>query len=262
MIRSRRAAAAGRHPSRSGAYVLLSGVAWGAIVTTFESLSQPPLDLSLSQYFLFYSRLLLHFSVSGALLAWLTAKISKLDRGAAAAIAAVPVVFAASATALLIDWLSVTFVPFWRDEPMSVIWRLSDLGPHMAWTFAVYGGLYMGAFFFLRNEALTRERLRVAELARIGADARMDRAVAEDTLPVVAPDLLVRALSELARRYDEEDERADRLMDKLVQLLRSASGAGAKTRGERNSDLGVRLGPLCRELERPPNVQLSANDRQ
>jgi hypothetical protein len=244
-------------PSKSTGYVLLSGLAWGFVVTTFESLSQPPLDLGLFDYLGFYARILVHFCAGGILIALLTARISDLDRGLLKWIAIGPAIAVATAAALMIDWLSVTYVPIWRNNPMSAMWQLSDVASYAGWIFTVYGGLYIAAFLFLRKEAVTRERLRLAELARIGADARMERALTEQTLPAVAPDLLLRALSELARRYDEDDRRADRLLDKLVKLLRSASGAALKLEPGREPDVAVKLAQLCRELELPANVQFS-----
>jgi hypothetical protein len=229
--------------------VLLSGLAWGLAVTTFESLSQPPLELTLAEYLSFYSRILLHFSVGGMVIAGLTAWISDFDRHFVKWIAIGPIILAATAFALLLDWLSIRYVPIWRNNPMSAMWQLSDVAAYAAWIFSVYGGLYVLTFLFLKGEALTRERLRVAELARLNAEARMDQALTEETLPVLAPDILVRALSELARRYDQDDQRADRLLDKLVQLLRSASRAAVKSRSVRGSDLSARLGQLFHELE-------------
>lgn len=70
-------------------------------------------------------------------------------------------------------------------------------------------------------------------------------------LPAVAPDLLVRALAELARRYDENDGRADRLLDRLVQLLRAASCAAGKAQPRSESDIAAKVATLCGELEPP-----------
>jgi hypothetical protein len=240
-------------PGRSISYVLLSGLAWGIVVTTFESLSQPPLDLSLSEYLTFYSRILLHFGAGGILLALLTGQVSKLDASFLKWIAVVASVAAAMGLALLLDWLSIRVVPFWKNDPMAVMWRLSDLAAYMAWIFAVYGGLYLATFLFLANEGKSRELLRASELARIGAEDRMDRALAQDNEPAVAPDLLLRALSELTHRYDENHRRADRLLDKLVHVLRSANTAGpnliaAKSRMARGPDIAASVSELWVEL--------------
>jgi hypothetical protein len=230
-------------------YVLLSGLAWGVVVTTFESLSQPPLELSLSDYLMFYSRILLHYAVGGLLLAWLTALASSVDRRPPAWITVVPILATATAVALLIDRLSIWYVPFWSNDVMAMAAPPGDVAAHLAWNFGVYGGLYVLTFYFLQNETRTRERLRLTELARIGAEARMDRAMTEDRSPAIAPDLLLRALSELARRYDENDQRADRLLEKLVQLLRSVNSSMSKRPLKRESDLAAKLGRVCGELE-------------
>jgi hypothetical protein len=237
----------------SSKYVLVSGLGWGLIVTTFESLSQPPLELSRSDYVIFYSRILLHFSAAGILLAWLTARASTL-RSSLKWIAVVPSLAASMAAALLLDWLSIRFVPVWKNDPMAAMWRLGDLSAYMGWVFAVYGGLYILTFFLLANEAETSERLRLSELARFRAEHRMDRALEEDTAPAVAPDLMLRALSELGHRYDRNDRRADRLLDKLVQLLRSATvsasgGRAVKMHLNNARDLAARLSELHAELD-------------
>jgi hypothetical protein len=235
-------------PGRSISYVLLSGLAWGIVVTTFESLSQPPLELSLPDYLMFYSRILLHYGAGGLLLAWLTAHASNLDRRIARSVAIPGLLSAAMAVALLIDRLSIRYVPFWSNDAMAMVAPLPDVAAHLAWNFSVYGGLYVLAIYFLQNETLTRERLRLTELARVGAEDRMERAITEDRSPLVAPELLLRALSELARRYDENHRRANALLDKLVRLLRSASGVTANSCVGREADLTVSLGQLRTEL--------------
>ena len=229
-------------------YVLLSGLAWGLVVTTFESLSQPPLELSVSDYFNFYSRILLHYGAAGILLAWLTFCISKIDGPLRKRIAVFGAIAAATSTALLIDWLSIKFVPLWRDGPMAAMWQFSDLGVHMAWLFSVYGGLYMAAFFLLRTEALSRERLRLAELERLSAEARMERSLAEMWAPAVAPDLLLRSLSELASRYNDNDRGADRLLDILVRLLRSASAPTPQAIPDSGLQRHTPLAPILQQL--------------
>jgi hypothetical protein len=164
--------------------------------------------------------------------------------------AVVPVLLVAMAAALLLDRLSLRYVPFWRNDLMAAMApRLSDLAAHFAWIFSVYGGLYVATFFFLRNEMKTHERLRQSELARMSAEDRMGRALAEDASPTIAPDLLLQALSELAQRYDQNDQRADRLLDKLVGVLRSVSGATAKFSRGTEKELAVSFSQLCRELE-------------
>ena len=230
-------------------YMLLSGVAWAFVVTTFESLSQPPLELSLPDYVMFYSRILLHYVAGGLLLAWFMARLGNLDPRIPRWVAIPAVLAAAMAVALLIDRLSVFYVPFWSNAVMAMTAPpLPEIGAHLAWNFSVYGGLYVLTFLFLQNETRSRERLRVTELARIRADARMDRAMAEDRSPAIAPELLLRALSVLAQRYDENHRRANLLLDKLVRLLRSASAAAGKSRLERDADLAANLGKLRAEL--------------
>ena len=240
-------------PQWSTGYVLLSGLAWGVIVTTFESLTQPPLEFGLPDYFAFYSRILLHYGTGGLMMAWLTARVGSHERSYPKWIAAVPTLVAAVAVAVLIDRLSVWYAPpLWSSEVMAMgAPPLPDVAAHLAWNFTVYGGLYVLTVFFLQNEAQTRERLRLSELASVRADARMERALSEDTSAAIAPDLLLRALSELAQRYDQNHARADRLLDKLVQLLRSVSSAASKSRRGRESDLAGSLGQLRRELEVP-----------
>lgn len=238
-------------PRQSRGLVLLAGLAWGFFVTTFESLNQPPLELRPADYFIFYSRVLAHYGAGGLLLAWLTSRISTLRKPVAMWIAAPPALAAAMGLALLIDQLSVRYVPFWRNDVMAAMApRLSDLAAHMGWIFAVYGGLYMTIFSLLRREALSREHLRIAELARLTAEAKIERAAAGNR-PIVAPELLVRALSELSRRYSEDNRRADRLLDMLVRLLRSASGAATQSASGRRGDLAASLAQLSRELDVP-----------
>lgn len=243
-----RARALPSDPGQSTGLVLLGGLAWAFFVTTFESLSQPPLELGPADYITFYSRVLVHYCAGGLLLAWLTSLISRLRNRLAISIAAVAAIAAAMGLALLIDQLSIRYVPFWRNDLMTAMApRRSDLAAHMAWIFAVYGGLYMTIVFLLRREALSREHLRIAELARLSAEAKIERAAAAST-PIVAPDLLVRALSELSRRYGEDHRRADQLLELLVRLLRSASGASGGPDGGREVDLAVGLGQLSREV--------------
>ena len=237
---------------RSTRYILLSGLVWGFLVTTAESLSQPPLDLSLPDFVLFYARILLHYGAAGVLLAWLTAWAGDLD-GRMPDWVMIPALLAsAMAFALLIDRLSIWYVPFWTNETMAMgAPTLPEIAAHLAWMFGVYGGLYVLTFSFLQSETRTRERLRQTELARIRTETLMERALTEDRSPAVAPDLLLRALSELARRYDENNSRATSLLDTLVQLLRSASGATGQSARRRKTDLAVNLDKLRAELRLP-----------
>jgi len=257
MSRNARVVADVRHGAET--YVVLSGLAWGLVVTTFESLSQPPLELGVSDFLMFYSRILLHYGVSGILLAWLTTRISRLEPGFARWIAVASMLAAATALALLIDRLSIWYVPWWRNNLMtSLVPPVLDLAPHMAWMFGIYGGLYVLTVFFLRSEALSRERLRVTELARIGADARMDQALRESRTQPIAPGLLLGALTELAQRYNDNHRRADRLLDMLVKLLRLASSPAAQDaagapRGRR-SGLAAGLDKLRAELASPDHA--------
>jgi hypothetical protein len=244
----------GGDPSESTAFIVFSGFAWGWVVTTFESLNQPPLELTATEFVSLYSRVLLHYAAGGVLLAWLTALISRPDRRFPAWIAVVPILSICMMAALTIDGLSILLVPVWRDDVMSAMWRLSDVAAHLAWIFGMYGGLYVVTFLSLRREAQTRDGLRKAELARIKAESRMEGALAERRLPVLSPVLLLRALSELARRYDEKPGGADRLLDKLVRLLRLASAHATsevsnESPDERGIDLTASLEQLCRELE-------------
>lgn len=251
-------------PSRSAAYVLLSGLAWGFVVATFGSLSAPPLELSLSDYFTFYSRILLHYCVAGILLAWFTSRISKFDRGFPVWMAVVPVIAATTMVALLIDRLSLQ-VPFWRNDLMAAMApRLSDLAAHLGWVVSVYGGLYMMAFFLLQNEARTRERLRLAELDRLSTEAGVEGSLAESRLPAVPSDLLLQAISELAQRYNDNHRRADRLLDILVQLLRSASmpaptDIARKFEPQRAADLASNLDRLRAELGEFDEASIPSN---
>ena len=244
----------GGDPSASTSFIVFTGLAWAGVVTTFESLNQPPLELTPAEFFSLYSRVLLHYAAAGVLLAWLTALISGPDRRFPTWIAAIPILAVCMTVALTIDRLSIVLVPLWRDDVMSAMWRSSDVAAHLAWIFGMYGGLYVVTFLSLRREAQTRDSLRNAELARIKTETRMEGALAERRLPVLSPDLLLRALSELARRYDEKPGGADRLLDKLVRLLRSASAhatsdVSREFPDERRVDLITSLEQLCRELE-------------
>lgn len=230
-----------------GRLAILSGLAWGIIVTTSETLAQPPLELSLAEYVMLYSRIILHYGAGGLVMAWLAARIGA-RQGFPKWIAAIAILVSAALVAVVIDRLSVWYVPLWREDEMAIAAPPLDVAAHLAWIFAVYGGLYLMTFFFLQNESRTRDRLRMSELARLSAEARMERALSEETSAAIAPDLLLRALSELGRRYDHDHPRADRLLDKLVQLLRSVSGATGRI------DLAHGMERLRRELELPREI--------
>ena len=81
----------------------------------------------------------------------------------------------------------------------------------------------------------------------------MDRSLAESMSPAVSSDLLLQAISELAQRYNDNHRRADRLLDVLVQLLRSASmpapkGIAGKFEPRPGADLATNLDRLRAEL--------------
>jgi len=128
-----------------------------------------------------------------------------------------------------------------------------DLAVYLSWNFAFFGGAYVIAFFLFKRSTQLRDQLRIAERARLSSEASLDRALAEEHSGLLQPALLIESVTELGRRYAEDADRGDRLLDLIVRFLRSAmKGLSAK-----KSDLAAELelarnfAALCRELGRP-----------
>ena len=231
-----------------------AGLLWGVMVTTSETLSQPALYLEPLQFFYFYGRILLHYCAGGVVLAVITHWITLKLRGLQAVAAAASAILVASSVSLLIERLSIWYIPvFASDLMLGLTGDYFDLAVYLSWNFAFYGGAYVAAFVLFHRASRMREELRRSDRARLISEASLERAVAQDQSRLLRPSFLVDCVTELGRRYADDLDEGDRLLDLLVPFLRGVmSGLASKSSSLLQEVCLARThAKLCRELDRP-----------
>jgi LytS/YehU family sensor histidine kinase len=86
----------------------------------------------------------------------------------------------------------------------------------------LYGGLLMLAFSLVRRHERMRSLLHDAAIARARTQTVLDETRLEFLQQQIDPALLLESMHELERRYRNDPERAERLLEKLVDFLRCA----------------------------------------
>jgi hypothetical protein len=90
------------------------------------------------------------------------------------------------------------------------------------WNILCFGSLLLAALAVARRESWTALVVASAEIARNRDDARLRTVDVQNVRGQLSPALLIAAVSELRRRYAEDGERGERLLDKLITFLRAA----------------------------------------
>jgi hypothetical protein len=211
------------------------GLAWGIGVTMLEQLLFTPIDDWGSVGFLlycFFPWLLPAWCAIGAAFVWLVAR-----RGGARgrremlcgwlAVAA----FGAIGQQLLVagTWRLLTLLHL-REAWLSLFHDLRLPWPAFSasvvtYNFCIcllYGGLLMLAFSLVRRHERMRSLLHDAAIARARTQTVLDETRLEFLQQQIDPALLLESMHELERRYRNDPERAERLLEKLVDFLRCA----------------------------------------
>ena len=98
----------------------------------------------------------------------------------------------------------------------------STLSLYQLWMTLFYGGLLVAARIFTVRVERTRHLLHQSALARSRTDALLDAARLQALQSQIDPNLLLDSMQELEQRYRASPERAERLLEALVEFLRYA----------------------------------------
>ena len=215
--------------------ILTWGVAWGIGVTMLEQLLFTPIADWGSVGFLlfcFFPWLLPAWCAIGAGFVWLVARCAggrsryTMLWGwvAIAAVGAIgQQVFVAGVWRLLALFnLREAWLSLFQD--LRLPWPASSASvvTYNFYICLLYGGLVMLAFSLVLRHERMRSLLHDAAIARARTQTLLDETRLECLQQQIDPSLLLDSMRELERRYRNDPERAERLLEKLVDFLRCA----------------------------------------
>ncbi|WIT10734.1 hypothetical protein PFX98_17690 [Paucibacter sediminis] len=187
------------------------GLLWGLAVTAMESSTLPLGRVSAGELAQFALHLLPQWCLAGLLLALGTALLEQRLGGAQ--------------TALAMFGFALLNCAVWRvfGQPLAYSLRESDDALlHVFWSSMFYGGLFVTAYGLSQRSERTRELLARAEIARQKTEAQLSALRLQALRGQIDPAFLLRAISEIERRYADDVEGAERLLVPLVEFLRAA----------------------------------------
>ena len=132
------------------------------------------------------------------------------------ALSTVAVALALAAAGVLLGDVGTEVALF--QKPRSFATRFA----YGAWGCLFYGGLFMLVLVLVMRAERTRSLLGHAEIARSQTETVLSQAQLQALRGQVDPDLLLRVMAEVQRRYAANAAAAERLLDHLVGFLRSA----------------------------------------
>jgi hypothetical protein len=105
-------------------------------------------------------------------------------------------------------------------EPTWATWSTFSL--YQLWETMFYGGLLVAARIFTMRVERTRHMLHQSAMARSRTETLLDAARLQALQSQIDPNLLLDSMQELDQRYRASPERAERLLEALVEFLRYA----------------------------------------
>jgi len=105
-------------------------------------------------------------------------------------------------------------------EPTLADWSTFFL--YQLWESTFYGGLLVAARIFTARVERTRHLLHHSAMARSHSETLLDAARLQALQSQIDPNLLLDSMQELDQRYRASPERAERLLEALVEFLRYA----------------------------------------
>ncbi len=99
---------------------------------------------------------------------------------------------------------------------------LAQISLYVLWVTAFYGGLLVAARIFTVRVERSRHLLHQSAMARSRTEALLDAARLQALQSQIDPDLLLDSMRELDQRYRASPERAEALLEALVEFLRYA----------------------------------------
>lgn len=188
--------------------------------------------------------------LAGAVLVLFTA--FAVPRWSALPLALAPAVIAALITLIRMaaPELFVALKSPWTPDPSSIRAIASEV--YLAWGLLLYGGLFVGGSALAHRAARTQALLWRAEVARSRSEGLFNRVQLASLQGSVDPAFLLRVMDEMQRRYVDDPEGADRLLDHLVGFLRSAMPAVRSGRSTVGAELLVARSYLQLNAELDP----------
>ena len=98
----------------------------------------------------------------------------------------------------------------------------STISLYQLWVTVFYGGLLVAARVFTVRAERTRHLLHQSAMARSRTEALLDAARLQALQSQIDPNLLLDSMQELEQRYRASPQRAERLLEALVEFLRYA----------------------------------------
>jgi Histidine kinase len=218
-------------PSRRRRRILAWGTAWGIAMTVVEQLAFTPGEAWATVSMLLWwltnwltpvwclvgcifvwlaDRAARQHEIRGALLGWLTVAVTS----------AIVQPFLSN---LVQTWIR-EFLPaaaaFTRRMPLQPL--TMPLTVYNLWINLFYGGLLMMAYSLTLRRERMRSLLHANAVARNHTQAILDEARLQAMQRQVDPALLLNSMGELEKRYRNEPDRAERLLETLVEFLRCA----------------------------------------
>jgi hypothetical protein len=211
------------------------GVTWAVGVGTVEYLTVAPIDNwgSMRQlvFWLVYW-VMPYWCVIGLMFVWLadrhehTASRGRLIAGFIA-LSGLSAVLNPMLSIVLIGLTQDAFPQFERYavelRAIEPTWRnWSSFSLYQLWETTFYGGLLFAARIFTVRVERTRHLLHQSAMARSRTGALLDAARLEALQSQIDPNLLLDSMQELEQRYRASPDRAERLLEALVEFLRYA----------------------------------------
>lgn len=221
-----------RFGSRSAIYW---GVTWAVGVGIVEYLAIEPIDAwgSLQQLiFWLVDWMIPYWCVVG----WLLVKLAdrhehRVHRGrfvaAFATLSVSAAMLQAPVSIMLINLTTDLYPGFERYAEATGAIRTqwsnwTTVGVYQLWMTSFYGGLLVAARMFTVRVERARHLLHQNAMARIRTQSSLDAARLQALQSQIDPSLLLDSMQELEQRYRASPERAERLLEALVEFLRYA----------------------------------------
>jgi signal transduction histidine kinase len=242
------------------------GITWGVTVGIVEYLTVAPIDDwgSVKQviFWLLYW-IMPYWCVVGCMLVWLAdhhARFGSRGRLIAAflALGGLSAALDPMLAILLIRLARGAFPEFERYaaelRPIEPTWaNWSSLFLYQAWEVTFYGGLLVAARIFTMRVERTRHLLHQSAMARSRTEGLLDAARLQALQSQIDPKLLLDSMHDLEQRYRVSPERAERLLEALVEFLRYAMH-GLRVPVS-TLDAELQLARAFSQLQRERNVQ-------
>jgi hypothetical protein len=222
-------------PGRRWRRILVWGTAWGIAITVVEQLAFTPGEVWATVSMLWWwltdwltplwclvgcmfvwvaDRAARQHQISGALLGWLTVSVTS----------AIVQPFLSNHVQTWIGEVLPAAAVLTTNENMHMPPRplTMSLAVYNLWTNLFYGGLLMVAYSLAQRRERTRSLLHASAVARNRTQAILDEARLQALQRQVDPALLLSSMGELEKRYRNEPDGAERLLETLVEFLRCA----------------------------------------